>query len=71
MSRRQIVVNDDGPLFYDFRAAAAKCGISEDVLKEAVRAGRLRGKRTGVNGGGKYLFSRRQLEEWFEGLIDA
>lgn len=62
---------DDGPMFFTFAQASAKCGVSQDVLKDAVRTGRLRGKRTGENGGGLYLFSREQLESWFEGLVDA
>jgi excisionase family DNA binding protein len=59
------------PMFYTFKGAAEVCSVSVDVLKDAVRAGRLRGKRTGENGRGLYLFSRAQLEAWFDGLIDA
>lgn len=59
------------PFYFTFKTAAGRCGVSQDVLKDAVRAGRLRGKRTGANGGGLYLFSRAQLEAWFEGLVDA
>lgn len=72
MSRRAPApVVDDGPMFFTFATAAAKCGVSQDVLKDAVRSGRLRGKRTGSNGGGLYLFSRDQLAAWFDGLVDA
>lgn len=58
-------------LLFTFKSAAALCDVSEDVLKDAVRAGRLRGKRTGANGGGLYLFTREQLLAWFDGLVDA
>lgn len=70
MSRRLVPV-ERTQLFYTFKTAAALCDVSEDVLKDAVRKGRLRGKRSGENGGGLYLFSRAQLEAWFEGLVDA
>lgn len=62
---------DPTQMFFRFSTAAWLCDVSEDVLKDAVRAGRLRGKRTGANGGGLYLFSRAQLEAWFDGLVDA
>ncbi len=65
------VTDDEPPFFFTLRTASARCGVSKDVLEEAVRAGRLRGKRTGANGGGLYLFSRAQLDAWFEGLEDA
>lgn len=72
MTRRgPVPITDDGPMFFTYKTASAKCGVSEDVLKDAVRAGRLQGKRTGENGGGLYLFSREQLETWFDGLVDA
>lgn len=71
MSRSTKPAVEEGPMFFTFRTAAAKCGVSEDLLKEAVRSGRLRGKRTGANGGGLYLFSRAHLEAWFDGLADA
>jgi excisionase family DNA binding protein len=58
-------------LFFTYRSAAALCDVSEDVLKDAVRAGRLRGKRTGENGGGLYLFRKVDLEAWFSQLVDA
>lgn len=72
MTRRKgpVLTAGDG-LFYTFKTASALCDVSEEVLKEAVRAGRLQGKRTGANGGGLYLFSREQLGAWFEGLVDA
>lgn len=58
-------------LFYNADQAAARCGVSKATLLEAVAAGRLRGKRSGVNGGGLYLFSRDQLAQWFDSLEDA
>lgn len=69
--RDRVPASDDGPMFFTFAQASARCGVSVDVLKDAVRTGRLRGKRTGENGGGLYLFSRAQLEAWFDGLVDA
>ncbi|WP_134740024.1 helix-turn-helix domain-containing protein [Nocardioides sp. 503] len=68
---RKAAPANDGPLFFTLKSAAALCDVSVDVLQEAVKAGRLRGKRTGTNGGGLYLFSRAQLEAWFEDLVDA
>lgn len=51
--------------------AAEKMRVSESTIKRAVYVGALKAKRTGENGGGKYLFRQEWLDEWFEGLIDA
>ena len=58
-------------MFFTIKTAAEVAGVSEDTIKRAAQAGKLRGKRSGDNGGGLYLFSRKQLEAWFDGLIDA
>lgn len=51
--------------------AAEAVGLSPDTLRGAVANGRLRAKRTGDNGGGKYLFRPADLERWIEGFEDA
>lgn len=58
-------------LVLDREEAAAACSVSVDTIKRAINKGTLRAKRSGENGGGKYLISVRALEEWFEGLVDA
>lgn len=71
MSRSKAAPVAAEQMFFTFRTASSLCDVSEDVLKDAVRAGRLQGKRTGENGGGLYLFTRQQLMAWFDGLVDA
>lgn len=56
---------------FNAEEAAELMGVSKETILRAVKAKKLRGKRSGANGGGLYLFSRSQLEEWFEGLEDA
>ena len=54
------------------RLEAAKAySVSEDTIKRAINSGRLRAKRTGKEGGGKYLISVQALHDWFESLEDA
>ena len=57
--------------FFTRDEAASEVRVSSKTIERAVASGRLRAKRTGENGGGKYLISRAALEEWFEGLVDA
>lgn len=45
--------------------------VSIDTITRAINSGRLRAKRTGDNGGGKYLIAMDALREWFDGLDDA
>lgn len=59
------------PLFLTRDQAAQSANVSIDTIKRAVNSGALRAKRTGDNGGGKYLISVEALTEWFEGLKDA
>lgn len=59
------------PLFLTRAQAAEACNVSEDVLRKHINAGKLRAKKSGDNGGGKYLISRDALREWFEDLPDA
>lgn len=59
------------PMFVTRQMAAALASVSVDTIKRAINSGKLRAKRTGPNGGGPYLISRKALEEWFEGLEDA
>lgn len=57
--------------YFTREEAAEEVRCSVDTVKRAINAGRLRAKRTGDNGGGKYLISADALREWFEGLVDA
>lgn len=57
-------------LFLTRREAAEACGVSEDTIRRAKEAGRLKAKKTGPKGG-KELYSIAALEAWFEGLVDA
>lgn len=59
------------PLYVNTQTGAGMCGVSDDTLIAAVKAGKLRAKRTGENGGGRYLFKPEWLEEWTDGLVDA
>ena len=58
-------------LYLTLDEAATAVGVSADLLVGAVKIGTLRAKRTGPNGGGRYLFRVSDLEEWYEGLEDA
>lgn len=58
-------------LFLSLAEAAEATGMGPDYLRGAVAAGILRAKRTGPNGGGRYLFRLADLEAWFEGLEAA
>lgn len=59
------------PLFLTREQAAESCNVAADTIRRAINKGALRAKRTGENGGGKYLISRDALVEWFESLEDA
>lgn len=58
-------------LSYTRDEAAEAMGVSKDTITRAVNAGDLRAKRTGENGGGKYLISAAALVAWFDKLQDA
>jgi hypothetical protein len=62
-------------LAYDLPEAAEATGLSEDSIKQAIRRGDLKGKRSARNadgdGVGKYLIQRTALEAWLDGLADA
>lgn len=51
--------------------AAELTGVSKDTLREAIRKGYLRAKRSGINGGGLYLITPAALAEWVDQLEDA
>lgn len=59
----------------DLVAAAEACGVKERTIRDAIRAGKLRAKRSARNakgdGVGKYLIAPEDLKAWFEGLPDA
>lgn len=59
------------PLFYTREQAAELANVSKSVIAAAINSGALKAKRTGEEGGGKYLISRAQLEDWFDSLVDA
>ena len=59
------------PMFLTREQAAQVAGVSLDTIKRAIGKGALRAKRTGDEGGGKYLIAREALAAWFDGLIDA
>ena len=61
----------DQPIAYTREGATEVVPVSIDTITRAINSGALRAKRTGANGGGKYLISRDALLSWFEQLEDA
>jgi excisionase family DNA binding protein len=59
------------PLFLTREQAAQTANVSLDTIRRAINSGKLRAKRTGKDGGGKYLISMDELKAWFDGLEDA
>jgi excisionase family DNA binding protein len=59
------------PRYVNTATAAKLYGVSGDTLIAAVRAGKLRAKRSGENGGGLYLFKPEWLDAWADGLVDG
>lgn len=59
------------PRYVNTQQAAGLYGVSTDTLISAVKAGKLRAKRTGDNGGGRHLFKVEWLDEWADALVDA
>lgn len=51
--------------------AAEYMGVSESTIKRAIYVGKLKAKRSGENGGGKYLIRKSALHDWFDSLVDA
>ena len=58
------------PLFLTLKQAAAVTGVSADTLAKNIHSGDLRAKKTAATGG-KTLVRVSDLEEWFDGLVDA
>lgn len=58
-------------LGYSREEAAQICGVSLDTIRRAINKGTLRAKRTGANGGGKYLITEQAIRDWLETLDDA
>lgn len=58
-----------GHLFLNRRQAAELCGVSVDLLDEAVNAGRLKAKKNGERNA-KVLFRPADLEAWVESWED-
>jgi excisionase family DNA binding protein len=59
------------PMFLTRDQAAQVAGVSLDTIRRAINKGALKAKRTGADGGGKYLITREALTEWFNRLADA
>lgn len=63
------------PLAYTFRTAEEATGLSRKTLERAVKAGRLKAKRTGVTEDGQpsgsYVILADGLQAWLDGLPDA
>lgn len=57
------------------KEAAIATGVSVDTIKAAIRAGRLRAKRSSTtedgDGAGRYLVSIDALQAWLDGMADA
>lgn len=53
------------------KEAAAACGVSEETIRRAKNKGKLKGKKSGDEGGGKELYSVANLLAWYESLADA
>jgi excisionase family DNA binding protein len=51
--------------------AAESVGVSKETIMRAIRTGKLRAKRSGDGGGGKYLVTVTALTAWVDGLGDA
>lgn len=66
-----VKVAELAPRWVNSQQAEGLYGVSDDTLIAAVKAGQLRAKRSGPNGGGRYLFKIEWLDAWAEGLIDA
>ena len=58
------------PMFLTLKQAAAVTGVSADTLAKNIHAGHLKAKKTATTGG-KTLVRVSDLEEWFDGLVDA
>lgn len=57
--------------YFTLPEAAQHMRVAPDTIERAIHSGRLRAKKSGANGGGKYLISGDALDAWFEGLVDA
>lgn len=57
--------------YYTLDEAAERMRVSADTIKRAIHSQKLRAKKTGPNGGGKYSIKDADLDAWFDGLVDA
>lgn len=57
--------------YFTLDEAADRMRVSADTIKRAIHAQKLKARKTGPNGGGRYLVSATDLDAWFDGLIDA
>lgn len=60
---------------YNLAGAVEASGLSESVLKRAIRAGRLRAKRSSVDDDGKgvgnFVITHDALRAYIDSLVDA
>lgn len=57
--------------YFSLEEAAAHMRLSQETIERAIRAQNLKAKKTGPNGGGKYLIREADLDAWFDGRVDA
>lgn len=57
--------------YFTLDEAAEHMRVSKDTIERAIRAQKLRAKKTGKNGGGRYLVAASALDAWFDTLVDA
>jgi len=64
-------------MYLDRKGAAKLAGVGVDTITRAIKSGKLRAKRSGIDddgkptGLGKYLITREALADWYEQLEDA
>lgn len=63
-------MNEIPRIFLTRKEAAEACGVSEDTIRRAKNAGKLRAKKTS-EGRGKELYRIADLEAWGDSLDDA
>lgn len=65
--RKPTTKSTPAPLAMNIYAAAALVGVSDQTLRRAIKAGKLRAKRMEK----KILIAQVDLEQWLESLDDA
>lgn len=57
--------------YYSTAEAAERMRVSVDLIRDAIKDGRLVAKRTSDSPRAPYLMTAEALDEWFDGLVDA